>query len=85
MYLGSIVVLGVPIYFINNRRAIPLTIPRKPFTDLLVYPDEEIRNAAVLAVCVSDFLDVSNQGLTDLHMRAISEGIRASNRIAYLK
>jgi len=85
VYFGSVFVIAPIGYFINMRRARKMTIPNEPFHQLLLSEDENVRNATMLAVCLSDFLDLANQNITDAHMRPISEGLRASRRLEWMK
>jgi len=85
VYFGSVFVIAPIGYFINMRRARNMTIPNEPFHQLLLSEDENVRNATMLAVCLSDFLDLANQNITDVHMRPISEGLRASRRLEWMK
>ena len=85
VYLGGTLPILILGFWINNYRARPLTIPQKTFLQLLMDDDDSIRNAAMLAVALSDFLDLADQNVNDAHLRPISEGLRASKRIKYLK
>jgi hypothetical protein len=81
VYLGGTVPIGLAAYFFNFFRARKMTIPQKPFLQLMVDDNEGVRNSAMLAVCLSDFLDLADQNLTDAHVKPIAEGIRASKRL----
>ena len=85
MYLGATVPILVIAFFVNNIRAKPFTIPQKTFLQLLMDDDANMRNAAMLAVALSDYLDLADQNVSDAHLRPICEGVRASKRLRYLK